>query len=1086
MRDAVRPPGLRRLGILMTTTALALTMGIAPTSASAAGEPGLLLDVSFAGTFTGAAYAPTADETVDGAVSLVGTAAAGEDGVTLTGGTAGVKFVPTTTLSSPLNQSVLVEVVATRDSRAAIAGDTLISIGGQTTFRHNPTAGTWQYQTVGPQPYPHVEDSAPTPATTLQHYALVYTALSSSSSSVELYVGGVQVGETKINSSLASVAASAIGFGMDVHPGATSRGFHGVISEIAASTFIGVFAGPSAFRLDVPDPSEEPGGPVDQGESTYTGGFANHIAVDADDNDATLVDKAAHVIPTAEQLEWQQREQIAFIHFNMPTFIGVEGGDGRTDIAKFDPTDLDTDQWAAELKAQGIKLAILTVKHADGLILFPTSESDYNVSNTPYGEDLLRQFTDSLHAADIGVGVYYSPLNRHAGNVVESSWAPGYPLYGFSSVKGTRPCSVPAVPVEGKPSFEYQVDEYNCTYMRQLYELFSNYGDIDEWWIDGSATSYTMAAGSWDAWRPADWPNATGSRTQQYNNSYWYEIARTLQPKMLFFGGWDIRWVGTEAGMARAAGEWSVIPTSSELNSYAPVPVAGSSSATDLGGRDKLASARYLTWHPAEADTPILAGENWFYPAPGNTSPKSPEKLWQTYLGSVGRNSVLLLNLSPDKTGAIPQNQIDALKKLRQRVQDSFGADLAAGAQVTRSDDGKQITLALPEEKTFDYVTLQENVGSTGQRVEKFTVQAKVDGAWKTIGTGNMVGYKRIQSVTRTTASEVRITVDESRLDPDLIAYQLHLASDASAPFTTASVDGTLGEDGWYTKAPTVTLKAEDAEGVAETTYRIGDGAWQTYQGPIELPEGTSTLQFSSVDVQGHAEVVRTLDPIRVDLTAPAVSATADAGARTITVTAEDATSGVASIEFSLDGGESWQPYAEPIAAGPDGISVLARATDAAGLRSTTDEAAVIDPDASQPRIIVDPHATVGSSVAVRLQGFEPGAVVEIWLESEPILWATVTMDAEGAYSDTLVLPEELPAGAHRVIARIAGEDVAETSIEVAAVTSPGKEDPAGGSPDGHGALAQTGSPAPLVYGALALALLGLGVVLAARRRSRA
>ena len=71
--------------------------------------------------------------------------------------------------------------------------------------------------------------------------------------------------------------------------------------------------------------------------------------------------------PSERQIEWYNREMIAFFHFGINTFEEyVNEGDGKAPTAIFNPTALDCGQWMETLKAAGIPSAILTAKHADG------------------------------------------------------------------------------------------------------------------------------------------------------------------------------------------------------------------------------------------------------------------------------------------------------------------------------------------------------------------------------------------------------------------------------------------------------------------------------------------------------------------------------------------------------------------------------------------------------------------------------------------------------------------------------------------------------------------------------------------------
>ncbi|TLZ68302.1 MAG: hypothetical protein E6K12_01905 [Methanobacteriota archaeon] len=169
--------------------------------------------------------------------------------------------------------------------------------------------------------------------------------------------------------------------------------------------------------------------------------------------------------------------------------------------------------------------------------------------------------------------------------------------------------------------------------------------------------------------------------------------------------------------------------------------------------------------------------------------------------------------------------------------------------------------------------------------------------------------------------------------------HSLSISVDTAPPTTTSSLSGTAGTNGWYTSNVTVSLTATDAtSGVAAVNYRIDNGSWLVYAGPIVLGEGRHLLEYGASDIAGNLETVHARS-IEVD-TSPPISYVALAGtpgdngwyvtAVSATLTATDATSGVAIIYYRIDGGP-WATYAGPLTLAEGRHVLTFRATDRAG-----------------------------------------------------------------------------------------------------------------------------------------------------------
>jgi alpha-L-fucosidase len=172
---------------------------------------------------------------------------------------------------------------------------------------------------------------------------------------------------------------------------------------------------------------------------------------------------------------------------------------------------------------------------------------------------------------------------------------------------------------------------------------------------------------------------------------------------------------------------------------------------------------------------------------------KTPEKLFDIYLTSVGRGSTLLLNIPPDQRGLLHENDLKSLQGFKQLLETEFGKNLALNAKATSSahrgniddyspskvTDGDaetywatnddittgSVEIDLADAKTIKYIQIQEYI-TLGQRVKSFTIEA-FDGAnWSKIGDGTTIGYKRIVKINPVETSKIRFNVTAAKACP--------------------------------------------------------------------------------------------------------------------------------------------------------------------------------------------------------------------------------------------------------------------------------------------------------------------------------
>lgn len=102
-----------------------------------------------------------------------------------------------------------------------------------------------------------------------------------------------------------------------------------------------------------------------------------------------------------------------FIHYNIPTYANADWPDPEASPKLFNPKKLDANQWAKAAKSANMSYGCLTTKHHSGFCIWDTKSTDYNVMNSPYGKDVVKQFTDAFRANGLKVMLYYSILDTH-------------------------------------------------------------------------------------------------------------------------------------------------------------------------------------------------------------------------------------------------------------------------------------------------------------------------------------------------------------------------------------------------------------------------------------------------------------------------------------------------------------------------------------------------------------------------------------------------------------------------------------------------------------------------------------------------
>jgi alpha-L-fucosidase len=419
-----------------------------------------------------------------------------------------------------------------------------------------------------------------------------------------------------------------------------------------------------------------------------------------------------------------------FVCWSFSTFSGNEWTPGVKDISLFAAKDCDTDQWARTAKKAGMAYICFLTKHHDGFCLWDTKTTDRKVTNAPLGRDVLAELRKSCDKYGIKLALYYS----------EGEWAwPG-------GVEGACQPNTAGKNPEMKKA--------------QLKELLTQYGPIEYIWFDYAVGDGGLSHAETDQWVAQFQPNCLPG----YN-------------------------AGPAAGRIRLG----------EMGH--PAPLSDLSGAGFNHGHMK----GYNGYLIAEFAYPILpphnGGAGWFYSLPKHDSLCLPaNKIYQDYLGAVKFGNIFSVDVGPNYEGKLRDIDIKTLQEVGKMIRHQAGSMVSeplkctatasntwsqAGYEAEKANDSNPSTrwgaaensrsgwleLALNGEKLVRRAMVDE---AGFARVQKFDIQAKIDGKWKSVATGTTIGaYKEIKFAAPVKAQVFRLTILEANEVPTIGEFQL-------------------------------------------------------------------------------------------------------------------------------------------------------------------------------------------------------------------------------------------------------------------------------------------------------------------------
>ena len=421
-------------------------------------------------------------------------------------------------------------------------------------------------------------------------------------------------------------------------------------------------------------------------------------------------------IPSQAQITWQNAELVAVFHYDLHVFDGEKYNQAYNrvtpikDINMFNPEQLDTDQWIRSVKAMGAKIAILTATHETGFALYQSDVNPYCMKALKWRNgkgDLVRDFVNSCRKYGVKPGIY-----------IGIRWNSFLGVHDFM------------MPKDGTKFQENRQKFYNKMCEGMTEELMSRYGDLAIVWYDG------------------------GGHGPELGGADILPIVEKYQKDIIFYHNSqraDIRWGGSESGKVNYPC-WGGYP----------YPYSHSKNQKVIFKDDfkllKEGKADGEYYMPAMSDAPLRGYKGrheWFW-EPGDEEHVFPlENLMGMYMESVGHNSSLILGVTPDARGLIPEVDAKRLKEFGDEINRRFGNSVAAV-----KGEGNRLNLNIKEPTKINSIVLSEDI-TQGERVRQYVVEGKIKGKWTVLATGSCIGHKHIQEITPVEVSALRLKVEK-------------------------------------------------------------------------------------------------------------------------------------------------------------------------------------------------------------------------------------------------------------------------------------------------------------------------------------
>jgi alpha-L-fucosidase len=314
-----------------------------------------------------------------------------------------------------------------------------------------------------------------------------------------------------------------------------------------------------------------------------------------------------------KDMEWFKKARFGmFIHWGLYSITGrdmwyysmeeVKKEHYERLFKKFDPISYDPAKWANLAKKAGMKYAVFVAKHHDGFCLWDSKFTDFKVTNTPYGKDLLRPWLEAFRAEGFRIGIYYSLIDWH------------HPHFTVDCI---HPQRADIEKLNDERDFKIYVDFMH----KQIRELMSEYGKIDIFWPDFS----------YGTWPHHNKNELKGKGAADWQSEDIIKMIEELQPGILCNGRMGL-----------------------------PGEIKGDFSTPEqyIPDKDITGDEGTVMWETCET-----LGSGWGY-CRGDTDIKTPGMVIKHIVTCVSNNGNLLLNVGPTPRGTIQDEFADCLERV--------------------------------------------------------------------------------------------------------------------------------------------------------------------------------------------------------------------------------------------------------------------------------------------------------------------------------------------------------------------------------------------------------------------------------------